>query len=175
MVKSRVNTSHGKREFYKSLIRKMPEFSPKTLANPQYLVDMGIWKCAPAGWEEMLASPRYFAGRRQVLIYKRFEGSQELFTSHQAKLIKIEKPNFVVESDGQELRVPIDDVAHLNQPHVFARDILGHLSLEDGLKCDYSSLDVKFKLIQICLALKPIVEQMDFSSPAVLKQQVQCV
>jgi hypothetical protein len=75
IIKSRLNASHPKKEYYKSLIRKMPEFSPRSLSDPSFLVDIGIWKSIPKGWEEMLASPRYFAGRRQIMIYKMFSGS----------------------------------------------------------------------------------------------------
>lgn len=52
----------------------------------------------------------------------------------------------------------------LNQSHIFAKDILGNLVFEDGLKCDYKSTNVQLKLYEIAFKLKPIVDKLDFSS-----------
>lgn len=67
------------------------------------------------------------------------------------------------------VRVPKHEVVSLNQPHIFPVDILGHLSLEDGLKCDYQSADVKLKMLQIALELAPLIPKLDFKDPNVFE------
>lgn len=56
------------------------------------------------------------------------------------------------------------EILELNQPHIFAEDILGNLAFEDGLTCDYRSGDVKLKLAEICFKLAPLVEKLDFTA-----------
>lgn len=60
--------------------------------------------------------------------------------------------------------MPIKETLLLNQSHIFAKDILGNLVFEDGLKCDYKSTNVQLKLYEIAFKLKPIIERLDFSS-----------
>jgi hypothetical protein len=55
-------------------------------------------------------------------------------------------------------------VLELNQPHVFATDVLGNLAFEDGVTCDYRSGDMKLKLAEICFKLGPLIEKLDFAS-----------
>ena len=53
--------------------------------------------------------------------------------------------------------VPLSEVKSLNQPHVFAKDILGNLVFEDGLKCNYKNKNTKLILYHIAFALAPLV------------------
>jgi hypothetical protein len=60
--------------------------------------------------------------------------------------------------------VKLDEIERLNQPHIFQKDILGNLVFEDNLKCSYQSKNTKLILYQIAFALKPLVEQLNFST-----------
>lgn len=70
--------------------------------------------------------------------------------------------------------MPIKETLLLNQPHIYAKDILGNLIFEDGLKCDYKSTNVQLKLIEIAFKLKPLIAKLDFSSNP-LPVQIECV
>ena len=69
-------------------------------------------------------------------------GQGELFVSHKATVTASEGSRVWV--DDREFKV--SDLRKLNDPHVFAEDILGNLVLEDGLRCDYSCTDAQAKL-----------------------------
>lgn len=134
----------------------------------------------------MLESPRYFAGRRQVLVKhfvqsaipnqqdkfmklckKEESQSEEAFVTHLAQIVEI-NGNDVTVSDstgqsGEIYTVKLDEVERLNQPHIFAKDILGNLVFEDQLKCSYQSKNTKLILYKIAFALKPLIAKLDFS------------
>mmetsp|Transcript_1114 Transcript_1114/g.2045 ORF Transcript_1114/g.2045 Transcript_1114/m.2045 type:complete len:206 (-) Transcript_1114:97-714(-) len=78
------------------------------------------------------------------------------------------------EQKGGAVRVPFAQVEELNQPHLFSKDIVGNLEFEDGLKCDYSSIDMKAKLYQICFLLEPLVKKLNFNEDC-LETQLECV
>ena len=157
----------------------------------------------------MIESPRYPAGRRQVLVkhfvksaspqsanYMEidFKGNAgEKFVSHKAAIKSVNEatgeivvcdPAGAAEAGGEaaatstrEVTLQLRDVLELNQPHVFAEDILGNLVFEDGLKCDYRSVDTKLKLIEICFALAPLIGRLDFTQDplAALDTQLECI
>jgi len=78
------------------------------------------------------------------------ENEGEKFVSHKASIKSINEANDEIEvhnQTGAEVTLRLRDVLELNQPHIFAEDILGNLVFEDGLKCDYRSVDTKLKLI----------------------------
>lgn len=67
LLASRMNKSHPERETFKRLIGSLPDFDMDSVEPTQFLIDYGIWSQSPKDLENMLESPRYFAGRRQVL------------------------------------------------------------------------------------------------------------
>ena len=68
LLDSRKNKTHSERQNYKVIIDQLPDFDIDSDLPTQFLVDVGIWSDNPKNFEQMLESPRYFAGRRQVLV-----------------------------------------------------------------------------------------------------------
>lgn len=65
VMKSRLDPTHPAKNRYKLLTSFIPDLD---LSSPDFLVKFGVLEEAPKGWEEMINSPRYFAGRAQVLV-----------------------------------------------------------------------------------------------------------
>ena len=53
--------------------------------------------------------------------------------------------------------MPINETLELNQPHVFAYDVVGNLILEDSLVFNIRGHAEKAKLLEMAFKLKPIV------------------
>lgn len=160
------------------------------MEDPQFLVNLGYWSKVPNGWNTMMDTPRYYAGRDDVLVKTNVgatsqkdkaymdiveNSDKEKFVTFKGTLTEVSGNEFTVQQDGVSVKVPKAEVVTLNHPHIFPVDILGHLSLEDGLKCDYQSADVKIKLLQIALELAPFIPKLDFKDPNVFEVQSQCI
>lgn len=122
----------------------------------------------------MMNSPRYFVGR-QILIKQFIESEGEEFVTHEAAIVDVnmEQGKFLISAES-DMEVDMKDVFELNQPHVFAKDIVGNLIFEDGLTCDYRSGDVKLKLAEICYKLAPLIEKLDFTADPT-NIQLECI
>lgn len=204
LLASRTSTSHPERENYKRLIGALPDFDVDSEDPTQFLVDYGIWSQNPKDLENMLESPRYFPGRRQVLAkcfvqsavpndkaqyMKLCSGDQspsnEKFVTHRASIVDCRGNEVTIvdpaDPEGEQYVVPLDELKKLNQPHVFAKDILGNLVFEDGLKCSYQKTNTKLILYQIAVALAPLIERLDFSTDDLstvqsnLQVQLECI
>lgn len=94
--------------------------------------------------------------------------SAETFVTHLASIVEINGNDVTVvdpdNASGDQFVVKLDEIERLNQPHIFQKDILGNLVFEDSLKCSYQSKNTKLILYQIAFALKPLVEQLNFST-----------
>ena len=179
LYRAEENHTHKLHRAVSDVLRALPILSPYSIAkNPDLLPNLGIWRALPMGYEDMVASPRYFPGR-QVLVKTRdlddFDNESKSLEAGITKIGKIsEVGNDVVtlamdpfENYGKEvwLEVKKEDIVRLNSPHVFHREPNGKYSLEDGLHCDYKNKIVKAKLVEICLCLSPLVAKLDFLSP----------
>lgn len=93
--------------------------------------------------------------------------SNEKFVTHKASIFDIQGDQVII-VDPQDLNgtetfsVPLKEVQMLNQGHIFAKDILGNLVFEDGLKCSYKNKNTKLILYNIAFAIAPLVAQLDF-------------
>ena len=114
IVESRINNTHPRREFYKNVLNKMPQLDFQNLSSPDFLVEYGIWDKEPQDWQQMMETPRYFAGRRQVLVNLNVasnlpsnegymvptkESSSEKFVTHKVSIEKVEKDFFTVQNE----------------------------------------------------------------------------
>ena len=178
-----------------SLLSRLPLMTEENLKDPYWFVEMGIWKAIPKGWEEMNLSPRYFVGRRDVLVntnvdnkyispnFLKYDPSfKEKYVTFKTRIAKIEKGFFglEIEAAGKSsdlLMIDQNEIFYLNQPHQFAKDKNGWLMFEDGVKCNYNSPRVKGKLLEIAFKLAPLIEKIDFLGPVLntLAIQNECV
>jgi hypothetical protein len=192
LIKSRLDPTHPAKNRYKLLASFIPDLD---LSSPDFLVKFGVFEEAPKGWEEMMSSPRYFAGRAQVLVPWFIQNKQvdapdymalspvptnngEKFVSHRAQIVKVESDSMQVQTPGNPdvIKVPNQDIFNLNQPQFFAKDVVGNTIFEDGLICDYSSVSMKLKMLEIAFKLSPLVKKLDFSQPEECKKiQLECV
>lgn len=63
LIKSRLNSTHPMRQEWKVLLKTMPDLSPDSLrANPEVLVEQGIWPSLPTGIQQLKESPRLCVG-----------------------------------------------------------------------------------------------------------------
>ena len=89
------------------------------------MVKFGVFEEAPKHWEEMMNSPRYFAGRAQVLVPWYIQNKQidatdymvlspnstndgEKFNTHKASIVKVEQNFIHVQTPGSQdvIKVP---------------------------------------------------------------------
>lgn len=89
----------------------------------------------------------------------------EKFISHRAEIVKVEADAMHVRTPGSSdvIKVSNQDIYNLNQPQIFAKDVVGNTVFEDGLICDYSSASMKLKMLEIAFKLSPLVKKLDFS------------
>ena len=179
LMKSRLDPTHPAKNKYKLLTSFIPDLD---LSTPDFLVKFGVLEEAPKGWDEMMASPRYFAGRAQVLVPWYIQNKQpnapdymalspvptnngEKFVSHRAEIVKVESDCMHVQTPGNTdvIKVANQEIYNLNQPQYFAKDVVGNTIFEDGLICDYSSATMKMKMLEIAFKLSPLVKRLDFA------------
>ena len=94
-------------------------------------------------------------------------GNGESFVSHRAEIKSIspdKKTVSVKTEEGLTFEEPIESILKLNHPHKFSEDIVGNLILEDGLTCDYNSVNIKLVMLKILIKIESIVESIDFKA-----------
>ena len=184
------------------LFRKLPVLTPEVLADPMALVEFGLWEHMPKGWHAANQSPRYFAGRRNILVrapvnnvstsagFMTVDASvsqttQQLFTTTCTRIVGIDQKRCTVavratNQHGQEdkprlFQVPWADIERLNQPHVFpeSQSNAATFVFEDGLSIDYSSPLVRAKMCEIALKLNPLIKALDFDASPELVEPMQ--
>lgn len=173
------------------ILRNLPEISYETLhGNPSLLVQMGIWKHLPLNYEVMLNSPRYFKGRKVLVlipcspyfiingkINKKFltyeENENEKFLTL-GVIQNYDKLNnaFIIEvrdSDGNiySLQVKDEDIYLYNNPQEFYKNNLNEYEFEDGIKSNYNHPIIKAKLLEISIKLADVIENFDFINPEI--------
>lgn len=95
--------------------------------------------------------------------------TNEKFVTHNASILDIQGDQVTIvdpydPTGTEKFTVPLSELETLNQPHVFAKDILGNLIFEDGLKCSYKNKNTKLILYQIAFVLAPLIARLDFST-----------
>eukprot|EP00039_Didymoeca_costata_P010562 m.142504 g.142504 ORF g.142504 m.142504 type:complete len:1028 (-) comp14879_c0_seq4:265-3348(-) len=154
------------------------------IPTPDVLVKLGLWESVPRNWNAMKSSPRYFVGR-QVLVRARVHNipghnqymkispssSCDELVTHKAVITSINQDTQTCTVDVEHCArgsvgqaVSLHDISLLNQPHVFAKNKLGHVVFEDGLHCKYPSPLLRAKLCEIALKLSPIASQLDYDN-----------
>ena len=190
VVEALINPTHPMRHQVIALLRFTPQLNPLTLATPSMLNDVHFWPTVK-GWSNMKNSPRYFPGRRllvkthvQPMIgsinYAQYDATvHNRYVTHKATLVDCVGDSFVVRVLGAEqlLHVPVDETLELNQPHVFARNVVGNFLLEDALVFNCKGHAEKAKLLEMIARLRPIIEELDFSSSheAITAQQLKAI
>lgn len=169
------------------IFRGLPEISNEILKrNPSLLVQYGIWKNLPLNYEKMLNSPRYFKGRRvfilipcspeakingetnpKYLIYDPSIKDNYLSYSGVIKEYDIDSNQFLIEItgvDGKNYTLPFitSEIYLYNNGQEFYKNNLNELELEDGIRASYTNPIVKAKLLEICINISSIVQEMDF-------------
>lgn len=108
-----------------------------------------------------------------------FTAGAETFCSHKTAIKSVNDKCAIVVSNRsgspEEFEVPMSDIIAVNEPHKFAEDILGNLEFEDGLKCDYESVDTKLKMFQVACSLAPLVAKLDFQAENCQDIQLECI
>ncbi len=152
------------------LFASLPKITPEMA--PQELVEMGILKKLPDGWERMDQTPRYIPGR-QVMVQTHINtnfGNPKSFgeylatgsvgLTHRATLVGERGDNFLVEIDGRAEPVEISKqvVAALNQPQQYGG---GKFSV-NGVIVDYNDPYMKMNLYFAFTHLGKAIERMDF-------------
>lgn len=166
------------------LLRHLPEVSVDSIReDPSIFVTLGIWNSLPKGLVLMWGSPRYFEDRqilvniptdpdiqsRGFLYYK--PGSQYTHASHRCKIVGYdsERKEFILKVETSpgatvEIRKSLQEIMLLNHDQEYGYDESGKLFLEDGIRGNYANPLVKAKVYEIALALKDVVEELDFEA-----------
>lgn len=174
------------------LLRSLPDISPDSIRNdPSVFVNLGIWDKLPDNLSSMWSSPRYFKGRRLLAAiptnpeigapnFLQFNPtSSQIHASNYCELVSFDENinTFTLKMFGggkvSNIKRSLEDILLLNQDQVYGKDDAGKLILEDGIRANYSNPLVKAKIYQIAMALKPIVEQLDFEQPTQTTQALQ--
>lgn len=163
-------------------LRALPPITPKTLRdNPAFLVDIGVWESLPNGLAKMWSSPRYFPGRKVLVSIPTDPrmGSQEFLyyvpgadtrhASHRATIESFDPSSKTFKIKVQSsptstttIEAPLEALLNLNHPQDFKSDSSGTYYFEDGIKSNYSNLNIRAKLYEMAMLLSPIIKQLDF-------------
>lgn len=173
MIKCKLSKGHSMAHELNILLLRLPMFAELLETDPYEIVNLGIWGKLPDNLDEMQESDRYIVGRQVLaklpvesnvpsnagyMVPK--EGAREKWVTHKTRITSVEGNDVTL---NDTFKVKLSDLKPLNDPHKFYQDQLGNLQFEDDLRCDYSSKSVQLKLLHIMIALRPLVERLDFS------------